>query len=123
MSEFVLTAPDGANKKSTRVGRGQVPLYRRIAMRGFSNYPFKKEYTIFNLIDLEAKFADGEAVNGETLADKGMIKNSKVPVKVLGNGEITKKLTVSVEKISASAKAKIEKAGGKVVDCDKLSEK
>ena len=155
MSEFVLTAPDGANKKSTRVGRGQgsglgstagkgnkgqqsrsggktyvgfeggqMPLYRRIAMRGFSNYPFKKEYTIFNLIDLEAKFADGEAVNGETLADKGMIKNSKVPVKVLGNGEITKKLTVSVDKVSASAKEKIEKAGGKVVSCDdKTSDK
>ena len=98
---------------------GQMPLYRRIAIRRFSNYPFKKVYAIFNLNDLEAKFADGETVNVESLKEKGMLsKKANLSVKVLGNGEITKKLTVSVEKISASAKEKIEKAGGKVVSCE-----
>ena len=156
MSDFELHAPYGANKKPTRVGRGQgsglgstagkgnkgqqsrsggkvyvgfeggqMPLYRRIAMRGFSNYPFKKEYVIFNLSDLEAKFADGETVNAESLRSKGLLSKKAVSlVKVLGNGEITKKLIVSVDKVSASAKEKIEKAGGKVVSCDdKTSDK
>ena len=94
---------------------GQMPLYRRIARRGFSNYPFKKEYVCINVEVLEAKFNDGETVDKKSLAEKGFI-SSKTPslVKILGNGEITKKLTVSVDKVSESAKAKIEKAGGSV---------
>ena len=98
---------------------GQMPLYRRIAQRGFSNYPFKKEYAVFNLRDLEAKYADGETVNFESLVMKGLLKKANLPVKILGDGEVTKKLTVAVEKVSASAKAKIEKAGGSVVACTK----
>lgn len=93
---------------------GQMPLYRRIARRGFSNYWFKKEYAIVNLAELEAKFADGETVNRESLVLKGLIKKADALIKVLGDGDITKKLTVSVDKVSASAKAKIEKAGGTV---------
>ena len=94
---------------------GQMPLFRRIAIRGFSNCPFKKEYLVLNLCDLELKFSDGETVNVKTLAEKGMInKNSKPAVKILSNGDITKKLTVEVEKVSATAKEKIEKAGGTV---------
>ena len=150
----VLNAPEGANKKDRRVGRGsssgrgttagrgnkgqqsrsggkvyigfeggQMPLYRRIAQKGFSNYPFKKEYAIFNLSELEAKFADGETVNKESLSAKGLIKKSVTLIKVLGDGDIKKKLTVAVDKVSASAKAKIEKAGGKVVDSEKTEEK
>lgn len=150
MSDFVLSAPQGANKNTKRVGRGtgsglgstagrgnkgqqsrsggkvyvgfeggQMPLYRRIAQRGFSNYPFKKEYAIFNLRDLEAKYADGETVNFESLVMKGLLKKANLPVKILGDGEVTKKLTVAVEKVSASAKAKIEKVGGSVVSCAK----
>lgn len=149
MSDFVLNAPYGANKKARRVGRGQgsglgstagkgnkgqqsrsggktyvgfeggqMPLYRRVAMRGFSNYPFKKEYAVFNLRDIEAKYDNGETVNVESLVLKGLLKKANLPVKILGNGDITKKLTVSVDKLSASAKDKIEKAGGSVVDCD-----
>ena len=80
----------------------------------FSNYPFKKEYVCFNLCDLEAKYADGETVDKETLIKKGLLKKADALVKVLGNGDVTKKLTVKVEKVSASAKAKLEKAGGSV---------
>lgn len=93
---------------------GQMPLYRRIARRGFSNYWFKKEFAIVNLAELEAKFADGETVNRESLVLKGLVKKADVLIKVLGDGDITKKLTVSVDKVSASAKAKIEKVGGTV---------
>lgn len=94
---------------------GQMPLYRRIAQRGFSNYPFKKEYVCFNIGILSEKFADGETVDKSTLVSKGILKSDKVLVKVLGNGELSKKLTVNVDKISATAKEKIEKAGGSVV--------
>ncbi|MCQ2590027.1 MAG: 50S ribosomal protein L15 [Treponema sp.] len=94
---------------------GQMPLYRRIAHKGFSNYPFKKEYVCFNLDVLEAKFNDGETVNKEALIAKGLISGkAEVLVKVLGNGDVKKKLTVVVDKVSESAKAKIEKAGGSV---------
>ena len=94
---------------------GQMPLFRRIARRGFSNSPFKKEYLVLNICDLELKYSDGETVNVKTLAEKGMInKNSKPAVKILSNGEVTKQLTVEVEKVSATAKEKIEKAGGTV---------
>ncbi|MFA6937298.1 MAG: 50S ribosomal protein L15 [Treponema sp.] len=93
---------------------GQMPLYRRIAHRGFSNYPFKKENTCFNLCDLEAKYADGETVDKQSLMLKGMLDKADASIKILGTGDITKKLTVNVDKISASAKEKIEKAGGTV---------
>ena len=96
---------------------GQMPLYRRIAHKGFSNYPFKKEYVCINVELLNAKYNDGETVNSESLVAKGFISSkSKALVKVLGNGEITKKLTVAVDKVSESAKAKITAAGGSVVE-------
>ena len=93
---------------------GQMPLFRRIAQRGFSNYPFKKEYACVNVADINAKYSDGETVNKETLAAKGLLKGVNPLVKILGNGEITKKLSFNEDKISASAKDKIEKAGGSV---------
>ena len=103
---------------------GQMPLYRRIARKGFSNYPFKKEYVCINVELLEAKFNDGETVDKTTLIEKGFIssKNASL-VKILGNGEVTKKLTVVVDKVSESAKAKIEKAGGSVSLVTKAEEK
>lgn len=94
---------------------GQMPLYRRIAKRGFSNYPFRKEYEIFNLADIQDRYSDGETVNRESLVMKGLLKKTASLIKVLGDGEITKKLTVDVDKVSASAKEKIEKAGGTIV--------
>jgi large subunit ribosomal protein L15 len=94
---------------------GQMPLYRRIAKRGFSNYPFRKDYEVFNLSDIEIRFENGETVNRESLVMKGLLKKVSALVKVLGDGDLTKKLTVDVDKVSASAKEKIEKAGGTVV--------
>ena len=102
---------------------GQMPLYRRVAIRGFSNYPFKKEYVCINVDQLDAKFAAGETVNKESLVAKGFISaKAATLVKVLGNGNISKKLTVEVDKISASAKEKIEKAGGSVKTAAKAEE-
>ena len=96
-----------------------MPLYRRIAHKGFSNYPFKKEYVCFNLDVLEAKFNDGETVNKESLIAKGLISGkAEVLVKILGNGDVKKKINVVVDKVSESAKAKIEKAGGSVTVAD-----
>lgn len=94
---------------------GQMPLYRRIAKRGFSNYPFRKDYEVLNLSDIEIRYVNGETVNHDSLVSKGLIKKGTVLVKVLGDGDLTKKLTVDVDKVSSSAKEKIEKAGGTVV--------
>jgi large subunit ribosomal protein L15 len=86
-----------------------MPLYRRLAQRGFSNYPFKKEFQVVNLRDIEARYADGEIVDGATLRQKGLIKGP-MAVKILGDGTFTKKLTFRISAMSASAKAKIEQA-------------
>lgn len=95
---------------------GQMPLYRRVARRGFSNYWFKKEYTVLNLVDLERKFAAGEEVNLATLREQGLIGTHEDLVKILGEGALTKKLVVTGVKVSGSARAKIEAAGGSVAD-------
>ncbi len=92
---------------------GQMPLYRRVARRGFSNYPFKKEYQIVNVESL-SKFEDNEIVNAKSLKEKGLIKKESGYVKILGNGKLEKKLIVEGVKVSGSAREKIEKAGGQV---------
>ena len=91
---------------------GQIPLYRRLPKRGFTNDMFKKEYAIINVEALD-KFNDGETVSIETLVEQGIVKKELCGLKVLGRGEITKKLTVKAAIFSASAKEKIEAAGGK----------
>ncbi len=91
---------------------GQTPLYKRIPKRGFTNVN-RKEYAIVNLSDLN-RFEDGATVTPETLLASGIIKKELSGVKVLGNGTLEKKLNVTCHKISSSAKAAIEKAGGKV---------
>ncbi|TFG85318.1 MAG: 50S ribosomal protein L15 [Spirochaetales bacterium] len=93
---------------------GQMPLYRRLAHRGFNNKNFRVDFQIVNLNDIEVRFAAGEIVNAENLAAKGLVRKVEQPVKVLGNGDLVKALTFVVDKVSVSAKAKIEKAGGKV---------
>lgn len=93
---------------------GQMPLYRRLPSRGFSNVMFKKDWQIVNLEQIEPKFAAGETVDGASLFVKGLVKAADGLVKVLGDGDITKALTFSVDKVSAGARAKIEKAGGRV---------
>ena len=92
---------------------GQIPLYRRLPKRGFTNSLFKKEYAIINLETLDKLFNDGDAVSMETLLENGVIRTELNGLKVLGRGEITKKLTVKAAIFSASAKEKIEAAGGK----------
>ena len=91
---------------------GQTPFYKRMPKRGFTNFT-RKEYAIVNLAALE-KFDNDAVVTPELLKEVGIIKKEFDGVKVLGNGTLTKKLTVKCNKISASAKAAVEKAGGKV---------
>lgn len=90
---------------------GQTTLARRIPKRGFNNI-FATEYAVINVSDLE-KFVDGTVVDTELLKASGLVKKELDGVKVLGNGELTKNLTVKAAAFSASAKEKIEKAGGK----------
>ena len=144
MHDFNLHAPAGANKRKRIVGRGQgsgrgtssgkgnkgqkarsggktyigfeggqMPLYRRLAHRGFSNHPFKKEWQIVNLGDIEKRYEASETVDFASLYKKGLIKKNN-PVKILAMGDLSKKLSFNVASVSASAKEKIEKAGGDV---------
>lgn len=92
---------------------GQQPLYRRMPKRGFTNI-FKKEYTIINVGDLDNRFENGAEVNIQTLYEAGLIKAVKYGIKILGTGELTKALTVKVDKVSQGAAEKIAAAGGKV---------
>ena len=91
---------------------GQTPLYRRIPKRGFNNV-FSIEYATVNVSDLE-RFEDGTVVNMELLLNEGIVRKPLAGLKVLGNGNLTRKLTVEAKKFSASAKEKIEAVGGKI---------
>lgn len=113
------TAGKGHKGQKARAGHGmrpgfeggQMPLQRRIPKRGFNNI-FAEEWAAINLSALEV-FEDGATVDAAALADKGIIKKANLPVKVLGNGKLTKKLTVKLNAFSASAAEKINSVGGK----------
>ena len=90
---------------------GQIPLYRKLPKRGFNN-KFAKHYAIVNVSDLN-QFNDGDTINLAVLMEAGLVTKALDGLKVLGNGEITKKITVEAKIFSASAKEKIEAAGGK----------
>lgn len=90
---------------------GQMPMTRRIPKRGFNNI-FATKYSVVNVSDLD-QFVDGTVVDADLLKASGLIKKTNDGVKILGNGELTKNLTVKAAAFSASAKEKIEKAGGK----------
>ena len=113
------TAGRGMNGQNSRSGGGvrlgfeggQMPLYRRLPKRGFNN-KWAKEYAEVNVKDLN-KFDDGATVDAAALIEKGIVKKALDGVKVLGNGELEKKLTVKAAKFSKSAAEKIEKVGGK----------
>ena len=92
---------------------GQMPLYRRIARRGFSNSRFRTEYAVVNLEAL-AQFEAGATVSAQTLAERGVTKKPNEAVKILGHGDIAVSLEVRVAQVSGSARAKIEAAGGSV---------
>ena len=116
------TAGRGLNGQKSRAGGGkgagfeggQTPLARRLPkLPGFRNIN-RVEYVPVNVGRLEIKFNNGDVVDAEALVAAGIVKHADDPIKVLGDGELTKALTVKVDKVSASAKAKIEAAGGKV---------
>ena len=115
------TAGRGENGQKSRSGAsipawfqgGQTPLYRRLPKRGFNNAEFRTAYATINLSDLNKYFNDGEEVTPEILKEKGIIKQQLCGVKVLGNGELEKKLTIKANRFSSSAVTKIESAGGK----------
>lgn len=92
---------------------GQSPLYRRLPKRGFNNARFKIEYAVINLDDLN-KFNDGDVITPELLKEKGIVKKQLAGVKVLADGELTKKVTVKAHRFSSKAVTKIENAGGTV---------
>ena len=114
------TAGKGHKGQKARAGRGmrpgfeggQMPLQRRVPKRGFVNI-FGKEFSIVNVSALDQSFEDGAVVDIDALIEKGLVKKVLDGVKILGNGEISKKLTVQVNAYSEAAKQKIEAAGGK----------
>ena len=114
------TAGKGHQGQKARAGRGmrpgfeggQMPLQRRVPKRGFVNI-FGKEFSIVNVSALDQSFEDGAVVDIAALIEKGLVKKVLDGVKILGNGEISKKLTVQVNAYSEAAKQKIEAAGGK----------
>ena len=114
------TSGSGENGQKSRSGYsrkagfegGQIPLFRRLPKRGFSNALFKIEYATINVSDLE-KFENGAVVTPELLKEMGVVKKQLAGIKVLGNGELTKKITVKANNFSKTAIEKIEKMGGK----------
>lgn len=118
--KYSKTAGRGEKGQNARSGGGvrpgfeggQTALYRRLGKRGFSNAMFRKEYACVNVSDLNI-FDENTVVTVELLKEKGLVKKELSGIKILGDGEITKKLTVKANKFSKSAKAKIENIGGK----------
>lgn len=93
---------------------GQMPLQRRLPKRGFSNYPFKKEYAVVNLEDLNKIIDEVDVITPELLVQKGIIKKLKDGLKILGTGEIKKPVVIKAHAVSKTAMQKIESVGGKV---------
>lgn len=117
-----VTAGKGNKGQNARAGGGvrpgfeggQMPLYRRVATRGFSNHPFKQQYAIVNVGSIAKAFEDGAEVDSAALREKRLVRGKEQKVKVLGVGEVDKKITLKVDAISGSAREKVEKAGGTV---------
>lgn len=108
----------GAGQRSGNKDRawfegGQMPLLRRLPKRGFSNYRFRKEFQIVNLSTLE--LLDKKKIDANILAKNGIIKSAYNPIKILGNGEITKSIEITASAFSKVSVEKIEKAGGKAI--------
>lgn len=91
---------------------GQMPTFRRMPKRGFSNVQFETRYNIVNVESLESRYEAGAHVTAQALLEEGLVRNLRFPVKVLGNGTLTKKLIVDAAKFSKSAAEKIQAAGG-----------
>ena len=106
----------GASRRAGYEG-GQMPIYRRVPKRGFTNARFRTDYTIINVGKLDV-FADGATVDFDAVIQSGLVSMNTRLLKVLGNGDLSKKLEVRAQKFSSSAQKKIEDAGGKVVLLD-----
>ena len=104
----------GAKRRSMTEG-GQMPLFRRLPKRGFSNFAFRTVYSIVNVRDLEDGFEPGAHVTAESLLEAGLIRNLRHKVKVLGDGQLTKEFKVVAAKFSKQAAEKIKAAGGEVI--------
>jgi large subunit ribosomal protein L15 len=109
----------GAGSRSGHVRRttgegGQMPLFRRLPKVGFTNAPFRRCFAVVNLNAIDARFDDGAEVNPDTLVKVGLLRSGKMLVKILGQGDTKKKLAVTAAAFSASARQKIEQAGGTV---------
>ncbi|MCH8149389.1 MAG: 50S ribosomal protein L15 [Planctomycetes bacterium] len=107
----------GQNSRPSAGGRmlnegGQMPTFRRIPKRGFSNAKFRTRFSTVNVSKLEERFETGAHVTPQALLEVGLIRNLRFPIKILGDGELKKKLTVDAAKYTGTAKDKIEKAGG-----------
>lgn len=100
---------------------GQMPLYRKLPIRGFSNFRYRTDYEVVNVGDF-AKIEGVEVIDRDTLVKAGLIRSNAKLIKVLGEGELSAKVTVKADKFSASAKEKITAAGGKVIEPEAASE-
>ncbi len=105
------TARKGNSKPRLGFEGGQMPMFRRVPKRGFKN-PFRTNYSVLNLDDLERVFAAGDVVDAATLHKRGVVTKQLDGVKLLGTGSLTKKLTVKLAAFSASAKSRVEALGG-----------
>ena len=101
----------GSGQRGMQEG-GQMPTFRRLPKRGFSNARFTTRYSVVNVVSLETRFESGAHVTPQALLDVRLIRNLRYPVKILGNGTLTKKLIVDAAKFSRSAVEKIQAAGG-----------
>ena len=118
------TAGRGHNGAKSRSGwggmlgheGGQMPIIRRLPKKGFNNSMFRTEYATLNVRDLEEHFAAGDEVSPEASKDRGIMKKRDTLLKILGKGDVSKALTVKAHRFSATAREKIEKAGGTVVE-------
>lgn len=103
----------GSSRRTSFEG-GQTPLALRVAKRGFNNKQFASKVTVVNVSSLEQAFENGDTITPEVLAEKGLAKGRFDQVKILGNGDLSKKLTVSAHLFSQSAESKIQAAGGTI---------
>jgi len=93
---------------------GQMPLHRRLPKKGFSNVQFRDVYEVVNVGDLNDAFEDGAVINEASLREKNLVNRNCDAIKILGSGDLARKLTVEISKVSAAAREKIEKAGGTI---------
>lgn len=93
---------------------GQMPLHRRLPKKGFSNAQFRDVYEVVNVGSLDKAFEDGSVINEASLREKGLVNRNCDAIKILGTGDLSRKLTIEIKSVSATAREKIEKAGGSV---------